>query len=68
MINATATALLYRRGSPPRCTNIECEARIELDPASGTLGIWAEGIHIRVPWTAVEKLAEYLPMAKEHDA
>ena len=47
----TQNALLYRRGSPKKCTNISCSAEIECFAHSDgfVIGIWTEGIHIRVP-------------------
>jgi hypothetical protein len=47
----TQAATFYRRGNPIRNTNIDCMAQIECYtyPDGYVVGIWAEGMHIRVP-------------------
>lgn len=65
-------ATLYRRGNPKKCTNIDCAATLQCyaRPGEEVIGIWAEGIHIRVNASdIVGLLTDALKMVKgfSHD-
>ena len=62
-------ALLYRRGSPPQCTNIECLSKLQCYayPDGWQIGIWAEGIHIRVLLADILKLVGFMEKSLESE-
>ncbi|MDR2044874.1 MAG: hypothetical protein LBQ15_11050 [Clostridium sp.] len=52
LFETEAPALLYRRGAPPKCVNIETTATLQFyayPNGESQIGIWAEGVHVRVP-------------------
>ena len=58
LFETEAAALLYRRGTPPKGINIECSAKLQCYayPEGCQIGIWAEGIHIRVRLSDISAL------------